>query len=75
MTEGRGPIERAPLPPPNAPVIGEGDRSRIFGMIGRQLDDIINGPGSYYPEGNKKSPDALMDDLMNLYNSVERLGK
>jgi len=75
MTNGPGIIERAPLPPPNAPMIGEGDRARIFRMIGRQLDDIINGPGSYYPEGNKKSPDALMDDLTNFYNSVERLGR
>ena len=75
MTNSRGIIEQAPLPWPNAPNIGEGDRPHIFGMIGKQLDDIINGPGSYYPEGTKKSPDALMGDLTEFYNSVERLGK
>jgi len=55
MTNSRSIIEQAPLPRPNAPSIEEGDRSRIFGMVGKQLDDIINGrPGSYYQEGIKK---------------------
>jgi hypothetical protein len=75
MTNNRSIIEQAPLPPPNAPSIEEGDRSRIFGLVGKQLDDIINGPGSYYPEGIKKSPDALMGDLTNFYRSIERFGK
>jgi len=75
MTNGRSIIEQAPLPRPNAPSIGEGDRSRIFWMVGKHLDDIINGPGSYYPEGTKKGPDALMDDLTNFYQSIERFGK
>ncbi|WP_316204906.1 hypothetical protein [Bradyrhizobium sp. SZCCHNS3004] len=75
MTDSRSIIEQAPLSPPNAPSIGEGDRSRIFGMVGKQLDDIINGPSSYYPEGIKKNPDALMDDLKGLYGSVESFSK
>ena len=75
MANNRGMIEQAPLPPPNAPSIGEGDRSRIFGLIGKQLDDIINGPGSYDPEGIKKNPDALIDELKGFYSSVERFGK
>jgi hypothetical protein len=75
MADSRGFIEQAPLPPPGAPTIGQGDRSRIFGMIGKQLDDIINGPESYYPDGTKKEPDALLDDLTEFYGSVDRLGK
>jgi hypothetical protein len=75
MANNKGIIEQAPLPLPNAPNIGEGDRSRILGMIGKQLDDIVNGPGSYYPEGIKKGPDAVMDDLTSFYNSVERFGQ
>ena len=75
MTDSRGLIEQAPLAAPGAPSIGEGDRSRVFGMVGKQLDNIINGPGSYYPEGHKKSPDALLKDLSDFYGSVELLGK
>ncbi|MGJ4946435.1 hypothetical protein ACQR1W_38170 [Bradyrhizobium sp. HKCCYLS1011] len=75
MASTKGIIERAPLPPPNAPLIGEKDRSRIFGLIGQQLQDVLNGPGSYYPDGVKKSPDALMDDLTSFYSSVEGLGR
>ncbi|WP_316227222.1 hypothetical protein [Bradyrhizobium sp. SZCCHNR1047] len=75
MASGRDFVERAPLPPPGAPKIEEGDRSRVFGAIGEQIDDIVNGPGSYYPEGHKKSPDALLEDLTNFFGSVERLSK
>src|SRR4051794_35789236 len=75
MTNDRGLIERAPLPLPNAPTVKQGDRPRIFGMIGKQLDGIINGPESYYPDGTKKEPDALLDELTDFYGSVERLGK
>ena len=75
MTDSRSIIERAPLPRPNAPTIGEAVRSRIVGIVGQQLDGIINGPGSYYPEGTKKGPDQLMYDLTSFYDSIERLGR
>ncbi|XUM22259.1 hypothetical protein ACRAVF_01110 [Bradyrhizobium oligotrophicum S58] len=74
MTNDRGLIERAPLPLPGAPTIEQGDQPRIFGMIGRQLPSIINGPESYYPDGAKKGqmPCWAMADF---YGYVERLGK
>jgi hypothetical protein len=31
--------------------------------------------GSYDPEGIKKNPDALIDELKGFYSSVERFGK
>ncbi|MGJ4888081.1 hypothetical protein [Bradyrhizobium sp. HKCCYLR20261] len=75
MANERSFIERAPLPPPGAPTVEHGDRSRIFGIIGKQLDAILNGPESYYPDGTKKEPDALLDDLTGFYSSVEQLGR
>jgi len=35
----------------------------------------ISSTGSYYPDGTKKGPDALLDDLTEFYSSVDRLGK
>jgi hypothetical protein len=75
MTDSRRIIEQAPLSPPNAPTIGQTDQSRIFELVGKRLDVIINGPGSYYPDGVRKAPDALMDDLTSFYDSLEQYGR
>ncbi|CCD97866.1 hypothetical protein BRAS3809_1430012 [Bradyrhizobium sp. STM 3809] len=36
---------------------------------------MINGDGSYDPEGHKKDPDALLKDLTGFYSSVELVSK
>jgi hypothetical protein len=72
MADNKSLVERSPLQLASRPTIGEEDRSRIFRAVGKRLDDMINGPASYYREGMKKAPDALIDDLTGFYNGVER---
>jgi hypothetical protein len=73
MANGNGFIQRAPLPPLNSPVITEGDRARVYGLIGRELNSILNGANSYHLDGVKKSSKDLMSELNGLITSVERL--
>jgi hypothetical protein len=67
-------IEKRPLPAPNAPTITEGDRSRVYGAIGKELNDILSGKQSYYQEGVQKHPREIASDLDNFVASVKDLG-
>jgi hypothetical protein len=64
-------IERMPLAPFNARTrITEADRARVYDLIGRQLDYIVNGLGSYYPDGGRKSPETIGEDVGRLKQHV-----
>lgn len=66
-------IQRSPLLPPNSPTITEADRARVYAIIGRELDNFLNGPSSYHSDGTKKSSFALMTELKDFVGSVSRL--
>ena len=50
-------IERKPLPPPNstATAITEADRAEIIARANDVIDYYLNGPGSYWQAGPRKS--------------------
>ena len=58
-------IERKPLPPPgvNATTLTEADRSEFFARANEVIDHYLNGPGSYWDEGPRKSLDETLSDL------------
>lgn len=66
----KGMIQSAPLAPPNSPTITAADRSRIYGLIGRELDDTLNGASSFHPDGMKKSSSDLISGLDELVGTV-----
>jgi len=67
-------IETRPLPPLDARTrITEADRSRVYDLIGKQLDYLVNGPGSYYPDGGRKSPQAIGEDIERFNGHVSNL--
>ena len=65
MSNDNGRIESAPPLPPNSPTITEADRARVYEMIGKELDNILNGSASYYPDSGKKNPYELMSELQS----------
>ena len=54
MANESGLVQRAPLPPLNGPTITEADRPHVYGAIGKQLNDILNGTASYYTDSANK---------------------
>jgi hypothetical protein len=65
-------IRRAPLAPPNSPTIAAADRSRVYDLIGRELNGALNGEASVHPDGMKKGPADLMFNLDGLSPHVLR---
>ncbi len=57
-------IESRGLPQPGAVTqITEADRPRVYEMVRKELEDRLNGPSSYYPDGGRKGAQALSEDL------------
>jgi hypothetical protein len=73
MANGNGFVQRAPLPPLNSPTITEADRARVYGVIGNELNNILNGPTAHYADSVKKSSRDLMSELDNFIGTVESL--
>ncbi len=73
MANGSGLVQRAPLPPLNSPTITEADRARVYGAIGKQLNNILNGTASYYADSMKKSSKDLKSELNDFIGAVESL--
>jgi hypothetical protein len=74
MANGNSFVQRAPLPPLNSPTITEADRARVYGRIGRELNNILNwAPPSCHMDGVKKSSKDLMSDLNSFIGAVGRL--
>jgi hypothetical protein len=73
MANGNGFVQRAPLPPLNSPTITQADRARVYGFIGRELNNILNGAPSYHADGAKKSSKDLMSGLNDFIKAVGRL--
>ena len=67
-------IETAPLAPLNARTkITEADRAKVYALIGKQLNDLVNGPASNYPDGGRKSPQVISEDIKRLNGHVMNL--
>jgi hypothetical protein len=73
MTYRNGFVQRAPLPPLNSPIITEADRARVYGVIGKELNNILNGASSYYADSTKKSSKDLTSELNDFISAVNRL--
>ena len=73
MANGNGFVQRAPLPPLNSPTITEADRARVYGAIGKELNNILNGATSYHADSVKKSSKDLMSELNDFITAVGRL--
>ncbi len=73
MANGNGLVQRSPLPPLNSPTISEADRARVYGAIGKQLNNILNGTGSYYADSVRKSSKDLTSELNDFIVTVESL--
>jgi hypothetical protein len=73
MANGNGLVQRAPLPPLNSPIINEADRTRVYGAIGKELNNILNGATSYYSDSVKKSSMDLMSELNDFIGAVQSL--
>ncbi len=43
--------------------ITEADRPRVYEMVRKELEDRLNGPRSYYPDGGRKGAQTLSEDL------------
>jgi hypothetical protein len=54
MANGNGFVQRTPLPPLNSPTITEADRARVYGVIGNELNNILNGPTAYNSDRVKR---------------------
>jgi hypothetical protein len=66
-------IRRAPLAPPNSPTITAADRSRVYDLIGRELNGALNGEASFHPDGMKKGSADLMSNLDGLIGTLASL--
>jgi len=67
-------IESTPLAPLGARTrLTEADRAKVYELIGKHLDYLINGPGSYDPDGGRKSPQATAEDVGRLNGQVMAL--
>lgn len=73
MANGNSFVQRAPLPPLNSPTITEGDRARVYDAIGKELNNILNGATSYYPDSTKKSSKDLTSELNDFIGAVGAL--
>ncbi len=60
-------FESSGLPQPDALThITEADRPRVYEMVRKELEDRLNGPRSYYPDGGRKGAQTLSEDLDDL---------
>jgi hypothetical protein len=67
-------IRTQPLAPLDARIkITNGDRARVYALIGKQLDYLVNGPGSYYPDSGRKSPQTIGEDIKRFRERVKNL--
>lgn len=67
-------IESAPLAPLDARTkITEADRAKVYELIGKHLDYLINGLGSYHPDGGRKSLQTTAEDVGRLKGQVMAL--
>src|SRR3954454_4890033 len=67
-------IESKPLDPldPKA-LITEADRSSVYNIVGKELNYTLTGPGSFYPDGQRKSPQDISSDVTSLIEKVKTL--
>jgi hypothetical protein len=68
-------ILRRELPPLNPRIsITPADRSAVYDAVKRQLDNILNGPGSYVPDGVQiTDPNARLTRLDGLIKSLKAM--
>ncbi|MGC4083118.1 MAG: hypothetical protein QM736_13665 [Vicinamibacterales bacterium] len=66
------PIERKPLPPPNAnaTTLTEGDRAKLLARANEVMDHYLRGPGSYWDEGPRKDLEQTLDDWQAFHFQV-----
>ena len=66
------PIERKPLPPPNANVtpLTEGDRAEFLARANEVINHYLSGPGSYWDEGPRKPLEETLSDLRAFHSQV-----
>jgi hypothetical protein len=67
-------IESQPLQPldPGASIT-EQDRSRVYSIIGKELNNLLNGSASFYPDGMQKDGQSLLSDLSRFKAGVQEL--
>jgi len=65
-------IEKRPLPPPNstATTITEADKAEIIARANDVIDYYLNGPGSYWKAGPRKSLQETVGDLRKFKDNV-----
>jgi hypothetical protein len=73
MANGSGLVQRGPLPPLNSPTISEADRGRVYGAIGKELNNILNGPASHHSDSVKRSSNDLRSELNDFIDAVKSL--
>lgn len=67
-------IENRPLPPINfGTTIREADRSAVYGVIGKELNSILNGADSYHPDGGRKDVQTSYEDLNAFIEDLQHL--
>jgi hypothetical protein len=68
-------VQRGYLPPVNPRThITQADRPAVFAAVRKQLDDILNGPGSYFPDGAQiTAPAARLERLRELMQSIDAM--
>lgn len=67
-------IESYPLPPINfGTTIREADRSAVYGIIGKELNSILNGAESYYPDAGRKDIQTSHSELKSFIADLQKL--
>jgi hypothetical protein len=67
-------IESQPLQPLNPDAaITEQDRFRMYSIIGKELNNLLNGSASFYADGVQKDGQSLLSDLNRFKASVQAL--
>jgi hypothetical protein len=71
---GMAVIESKPLGPIDPKVaITEANRSSVYSLIGKELNYLLNGPGSFYPDGQLKDPQTISSEISMLLEKVRTL--
>jgi len=73
MADRNGIVQRAPLPPLNSPRLAEGDRAGVYALIGKELNNVLNGSSSYHPDGMKKSSRDLKLELDSFIDGIDKM--
>ena len=67
-------IKSKPLGPIDPKVaIAEANRSSVYSLIGKELNYLLNGPGSFYPDGQLKDPQTISSEITTLLEKVRTL--